>query len=208
MRARDSTPRTPRRHPDRDSLTRRSAPPRQGRPLPPWLIVWFHWAVNSPENPVPRPSARVILISPRDEVLLFRGVNTDQPGSRPFWFAPGGGIEQGETPEQAALRELWEETGLEGLELGPCVWLRSHVWRFQGMWVDSRERYYVARVPEFEVQHTKLDDYEVGFLDVHRWWGLEAMLAAEDRMVPGEFAALLPDLLAGRYPATPITVGI
>lgn len=30
---------------------------------------------------------------------------------------PGGSIDEGETPEQAAMRELWEETGLENLEL-------------------------------------------------------------------------------------------
>lgn len=30
---------------------------------------------------------------------------------------PGGSIDEGETPEQAAMRELWEETGLENLKV-------------------------------------------------------------------------------------------
>ncbi|MBR9650020.1 RNA pyrophosphohydrolase [Thalassovita aquimarina] len=41
---------------------------------------------------------------------VFVGQRIDTPG--PAWQMPQGGIDEGETPRQAALRELWEETGL------------------------------------------------------------------------------------------------
>ena len=39
--------------------------------------------------------------------------------SRDTWECPGGHIEKGETPEQAAKRELWEETGAIEFEINP-----------------------------------------------------------------------------------------
>ncbi len=55
-----------------------------------------------------RPCVGVMLINPAG--LVFAGRRTDNPA--PAWQMPQGGIDEGEKPRQAALRELWEETGV------------------------------------------------------------------------------------------------
>jgi putative (di)nucleoside polyphosphate hydrolase len=55
-----------------------------------------------------RPCAGVALMN-RDG-LLFAGQRRDS--AVPAWQMPQGGIDKGEDPEAAALRELWEETGV------------------------------------------------------------------------------------------------
>ncbi|MDX5359429.1 MAG: RNA pyrophosphohydrolase [Rhodobacterales bacterium] len=44
------------------------------------------------------------------EGLIFAGQRLDSES--PAWQMPQGGIDEGEKPRKAALRELWEETGV------------------------------------------------------------------------------------------------
>lgn len=54
--------------------------------------------------------ARAIVRNESGEVLLVRNF------IGPMWSLPGGGIERSETPQAAALRELYEETGIIATE--------------------------------------------------------------------------------------------
>lgn len=55
-----------------------------------------------------RPCVGLVVMNPAG--LVFAGQRLDNPG--PAWQMPQGGIDDGEAPRTAALRELGEETGI------------------------------------------------------------------------------------------------
>lgn len=73
-----------------------------------------------------RCSSRLLIINSSRQVLLFRFVHTnDALAGRSYWATPGGGVEYGESFEQAAIRELKEETGIIRDNIGKCVSQRT-----------------------------------------------------------------------------------
>ncbi|MEL7197304.1 MAG: RNA pyrophosphohydrolase [Pseudomonadota bacterium] len=62
-----------------------------------------------PETLPYRPCAGFMLVNDAGHVLVGERLSNDAKG---FWQMPQGGIDPGEDPETAALRELEEETGI------------------------------------------------------------------------------------------------
>ncbi|WP_204112942.1 RNA pyrophosphohydrolase [Shimia biformata] len=50
----------------------------------------------------------VMLMNAAGHVFVGQRIDTEQPA----WQMPQGGVDKGEAPRDAALRELWEETGV------------------------------------------------------------------------------------------------
>lgn len=158
-----------------------------------------------------RESARLVLVNERDEIFLFRHdyrepVDPAQTEVRRYWVTPGGGVDPGETWEAAAVRELWEETGIEGVPLGPWVWSRTTDMVLFGTLGRSVERYYLVRVEGVTVSTANQFDHEREVYRQHRWWPLADLAASDETFFPEGLAAVLEPLLAGEIPSPPLAL--
>jgi 8-oxo-dGTP pyrophosphatase MutT (NUDIX family) len=153
-----------------------------------------------------RPAARAIVVDEDERVLL---VLFDFPRKRPVWATVGGGLEPGETQEQAARRELAEEAGLDGVELGPLVWTRTHVFELGVDWDGQTEVYFLVRTPPFEPRpRHSWEQLNAEGVTAIRWWTLEELHSTDALFAPRRLPALIRELLRDGPPAAPVDVGV
>lgn len=163
-------------------------------------LRWFVALRELLEPPVRR-AVRAVVLDADDRVLLYRFVS---PGGVRFWATPGGGVEPGESEEQAMRRELREEVGLSDAELGPCIWTRDDTFVWHRV-AHQAERIYLVRVVRHEVA-PELDLAEEG-MEEHRWWSLAELEAADEPLTPARLPELVRDLLERGPPSAPVDAG-
>jgi len=176
----------------------------------PWdvRLHWFEELARA-SRPRVRPAVRAILLDRRERVFLHRFVLPDDPG---VWVAPGGALDSGEDAEQALRRELREELRLDGVELGPWVWKRRHVWFWpaHNRTYDTRERFAVVRVPDVRAVKPTAHDALFAGADAreeYRWWTVDELERTRDEVAPRSLASALRELLTNGPPTRPIDVG-
>ena len=165
---------------------------------PEWLAV----SMSSPR----RDTARVVLVGPDDCVLLFRHF-LPAPWAREGWLTPGGAIDPGETPAQAASRELAEETGHQftAVGIGAAVAVDSGQWQADdGTVVATTNWYFFARVATRHIDLSGQDDGERRDLLDHRWWSAADLRVTDDLVFPVGLADLLQRLITGDLPQHPV----
>jgi 8-oxo-dGTP pyrophosphatase MutT (NUDIX family) len=153
-----------------------------------------------------RTAARIVVVA-SGAVLLLRDTDPGLPGVR-WWVTPGGGIDPGEDAVTAAVRELYEETGLttSDSELVGPVAVREVVHGYSDQVLHQREAFFVLAVAErFAPSPGGLTEEELITLDGWAWHRLEDLASVPEPVWPANLADLAA--LADRPELWPLELG-
>src|SRR5689334_6550170 len=148
-------------------------------------------SLNSTTIVPTRSVARVIVLDARDFVLMVRYHEYRGNRSGWFWATPGGQIETGESAQDAAIRELREETGLPA-KLHRKLWEKHFTFELPQGFVNQHEEYFLVRLLEVapRVQNSSSEA-----ICEHRWWPLEDLQSTTETIYPEGLASDLRLLL-------------
>lgn len=145
-----------------------------------------------------RTAARMFLVDEQLRVLLVHDrLDLDHPDSH--WITPGGGLKDGETLIEAAVREVYEETGLS-VTLPPQaepIFVERELFSFAGQLIDQTNHYFLARVTgDQPVAPVAPTHFETAVALGTRWWPLDELAASDVARVPLDMVGVIRRALA------------
>jgi len=123
-------------------------------------------------TPIHRVTARVLPVSSTGAVLLLQERDPARPGEL-YWSSIGGAVDSGESLPEAAVRELWEETGIVvGADLLTAPVHRGvQAYSWDGVDNVADSTYFVVPLDDHvEVNFDHLEPEEVGNVLAAGWW--------------------------------------
>ena len=144
-----------------------------------------------------RETARILLTNSANEFFLLLTHFDPEVDLPPRWITPGGGIDEGETPIEAAVRELREETGISVSQEA----LGEKLGEIAGRWVwgDGQnhhtyvDHFYKLQVEDFELDDSGWTEDERRDVLEFRWWTLAELTATGEQIGPHGLAELIGD---------------
>jgi 8-oxo-dGTP diphosphatase len=145
----------------------------------------------------PRRTVRVFVFDEVGQVLLIRCSMVLKSGEDfVFWVTPGGEIEPGEEPRDAAVRELREELGLELDVRGP-VYTETNQFELAGEMRDNLDHWFLARCAADAPKMKGVTEEELAMMQEMRWWTaaeVDTAPAAGERVFPVDLAERMREL--------------
>lgn len=149
--------------------------------------------------PRQRLASRILLISLSNRMLLFKiRYRTGALAGMCYWATPGGKLRADESYEAAAIRELYEETGIEVQSVGHCLVHKEFPWVMpDGEQLLAVEHYFVVRVHDVQLSNASWSDQEREVVCEARWWSEEELAACLESVFPPDLSSLFAQALTG-----------
>jgi len=151
-----------------------------------------------------RKSSRAIILNKKKQMFLFQYQFDYLADDEAIWITPGGGLEVGESFDDALKRELYEELGIQLKQSYKQVYYRNPIYTLKnGNQVQSEERFYLIYLNEETFLYDSWTESEKKRMLKGKWWSVEEIKLSSDKFFSEDILSIITNLSDGIMPQEP-----